>query len=91
MAKIRKKIRIYKSLRAVHAQLLDNNRVLAGKLYKFKSGQAPIKQSFDFGEDFGRLAIKFGVKKVSFDRNRFIYHGRVKSFAEGLRKVGLEF
>jgi len=43
----------------------------------------------------GRLvaerALGKGIKKIVFDRNGFLYHGRVKAVSDGARKVGLEF
>jgi large subunit ribosomal protein L18 len=88
----RKTVKIYRSNKSLEAQLLDANKTLLGKKYFFNiKGDSPIKQSFAFGEDFGAALIKKGADKISFDRNSFKYHGRVKSFAEGLRKAKVEF
>ena len=38
-----------------------------------------------------KKAIKAGIKLVSFDRNGYLYHGRVKSLADGAREAGLKF
>ena len=43
------------------------------------------------GISLGEKAQKAGIKKVSFDRNGYLYHGRVKSLAEGARESGLKF
>lgn len=43
------------------------------------------------GEELGKIAIAKKIKIVTFDRNGFAYHGRVKALAEGARKGGLEF
>ena len=39
----------------------------------------------------GKKALEAGIKSVSFDRNGYIYHGRIKSLAEGAREAGLKF
>ena len=39
----------------------------------------------------GTKAVKAGIKSVSFDRNGYLYHGRVKSLADGAREAGLNF
>ncbi len=43
------------------------------------------------GEELAKLSVAKKIKKVTFDRNGFIYHGRIKAVAEGARKGGLEF
>ena len=43
------------------------------------------------GKSVGEKALKAGVETISFDRGGFLYHGRVKSLAEGAREAGLKF
>lgn len=43
------------------------------------------------GEALAKGALDVGIKYVCFDRNRYKYHGRVKSLADGARKAGLAF
>jgi large subunit ribosomal protein L18 len=49
------------------------------------------KHAEQVGEAIAQLCIGKGIKSVVFDRNGYIYHGRVKALAEGARKGGLEF
>lgn len=42
------------------------------------------------GEGIGEKALQKGIKKVAFDRNGFIYHGRIKSLVTGAREKGLQ-
>ena len=48
-------------------------------------------QKDDFIEKLAKKAIDKNIKKIYFDRGKFKYHGRVKEFAETLRKNGMEF
>ena len=43
------------------------------------------------GETLGKKAVEAGIETVVFDRNGYLYHGRVKELAEGARKAGLKF
>jgi len=52
-----------------------------------KKGDAAKK----VGEWLGRKAAEKNIRRVVFDRNGFLYHGRVKALAEGARESGLEF
>ncbi len=49
------------------------------------------EKSYALGEILAEKALKMGVKKVFFDKKGLRYHGRIKSFAEGARKGGLDF
>ena len=43
------------------------------------------------GKSIGEKAVKAGVSNITFDRGGYLYHGRVKSLAEGAREAGLKF
>ncbi len=58
-----------------------------GKLKKTKNKDA-AKQ---VGKALAQKCLEQGIKKVVFDRNGFLYHGRVKAVAEGAREAGLNF
>jgi len=57
-----------------------------GELKGNKSEQARL-----LGRKFAEMALKKGILTVVFDRGGFLYHGRVKAFAEGAREGGLQF
>jgi large subunit ribosomal protein L18 len=50
-----------------------------------------LEQALQVGIKIAELAKANGIESVSFDRGGFLYHGRVKSLAEGARKGGLNF
>jgi large subunit ribosomal protein L18 len=90
---------IRRSLKNLTAQLVDdiNHKTLfsLATLDKEVKGQFPnagnIKAAQAFGEVFARKAKEKGIARIIFDRAGYLYHGRVKAFAEALRKGGLEF
>ena len=43
------------------------------------------------GKEIARLALEKDIRKVVFDRNGYLYHGRIKAVADGAREGGLEF
>jgi large subunit ribosomal protein L18 len=61
------------------------------KDFALDSSKKKVEQSFEVGKKLGELAIAKGISKVCFDRAGYLYHGRVKAFAEGARKAGLDF
>ena len=94
------RLSVFRSNKHVYAQIIDDtagctiaeasslskglpseSRGLGGN----KKGAALV------GEAIARRALEKGVKKVAFDRNGFLYHGRVKSLSEAARAAGLEF
>lgn len=90
---------MHRSLKNFQAQVVDDGagRVLFGMSTTAKKLRPEIKDGGNvqgavrLGEIFAREAQKKGIKKVCFDRGGYLYHGRVKAFAEALRKGGLEF
>jgi len=91
---------VYRSLRYMHAQLIDdtNGDVILGLTDTSKTAVAALKdaktkteKSHALGKFFAEEAKKKGTSKIIFDRNGYIYHGRVKAFAEGAREGGLDF
>ena len=50
-----------------------------------------MEVSFNVGKTLAEKAVKKGIEKIKFDRGGYLYHGRVKSLAEGAREGGLKF
>jgi len=91
---------VYRSLRYIHAQLIDDksNKVILGLMDKSKDVKAELKSAKTktdsaniVGKVLAEKAKQIKIKKVVFDRNGYIYHGRVKALADGAREGGLEF
>jgi large subunit ribosomal protein L18 len=91
---------VFRSNKHVYAQIIDDTdgRTLAeaSSLSKeFPSDSASLggnkKGAALVGDAIARRALERGIKKVAFDRNGFLYHGRVKSLSEAARAAGLEF
>ncbi|MFA6357184.1 MAG: 50S ribosomal protein L18 [Candidatus Omnitrophota bacterium] len=90
---------VHRSLKNISAQVLDDtvSKVLfslstkdkALKLKFTKAGN--LKSSEAFGQVFAQAAKEKGFCKVIFDRAGYLYHGRIKAFADALRKGGMEF
>ena len=93
----RPRLVVYRSLKNIEGQLVDDEKgvTLVGlsSLSKEvdKTGKNKVEVSRVAGELLAKKALDKGISKIVFDRNGFLYHGRVKAFAEGLRKGGLNF
>jgi large subunit ribosomal protein L18 len=96
----RPRLCVYKSLRHTYAQLVDDR---AGRTLSGVSSLSPqirdqiqkennkSAKSRKLGLFLAIKAKELGITKVVFDRNKYPYHGRIKSLAEGAREGGLEF
>jgi len=94
----RYRLSVSRSLKNFSAQIIDdaNSKTLlsASSIEKdIKSGPKTNKISVCkiVAEKLAKKAIEKNIKKIYFDRGKFKYHGRVKEFAETLRKNGMEF
>jgi len=97
----RPRLVVFRSLKNIEGQLVDDGAgrtvlglsTLAAELKGFKAeGKNPrVAQAFAAGKLLGEKAKAQGITAVVFDRGGYRYHGRVKAFADGARKGGLEF
>ena len=94
----RPRLVIFRSNTHVYAQIVNDENgttlVSASTLGMSKKGDpvhGNIEGSEKVGKEIARLALEKNIKKVVFDRNGYIYHGRVKALADGARAGGLEF
>ena len=95
----RPRLSVFRSARHIYAQIIDDT---AGHtLAAASTADQPAKDAPKFknkvaaanfvGKLVGERALNAGITEVVFDRNGFLYHGRVKSLSEGARKAGLIF
>ena len=89
----RPRLTVFKSNTHIYGQIIDDNKqktAVAFSDFKIKTGKK-LEKAQSVGEELAKKALAKKIKKVTFDRNGFKFHGRVKALAEGARKGGLEF
>jgi large subunit ribosomal protein L18 len=90
------RLSVYRSNKQIYAQVIDD---LTGKTLASASSLGvkdaeklpKIEQAAVVGKLIAETAKKAGVDKVVFDRNGYLYHGRIKSLADSAREGGLKF
>jgi len=102
--KERPRLCVFRSANHIYAQLIDdeNQKTLAAasdlELVKSKKtiagskkGGAKLNIAKEVGKLIAEKAKKAKIEKVVFDRGGFVFHGRIKSLAEGAREAGIKF
>lgn len=91
---------VYRSANHIYAQFIDdvngktlltvasNSKEVSGKISEVKG---KIEKSKLVGKIAAEKAVSSNISKVVFDRNGFLYHGRIKALADGAREGGLKF
>ncbi|ADK80105.1 50S ribosomal protein L18 [Sediminispirochaeta smaragdinae] len=87
---------VYRSNRHLYVQVIDD---LAGNTIAsvstmesaFKGLKPTVENGAKIGQEIGERLKKKKIEKVVFDRNGYLYHGVVKSIADGARKAGIQF
>ena len=84
---------VFRSNKQIYVQLIDD---LAGKTLVAASSKGitegtKCENAEKVGEAAAKKALEAGISAVVFDRNGYLFHGRVKSLADGARKGGLKF
>ena len=91
------RLSVFRSNGDIYVQLIDdaNGVTLAAASSRDKDIKAQKANKVDksklVGEAIARKATELGIKDVTFDRGGYLYHGRVKSVADGAREGGLKF
>jgi large subunit ribosomal protein L18 len=93
----RPRLSVFRSARYIYVQAVDDgsNRVLASISDRHENietdGKKKKERARAVGKAIGQKLLEQNIEAVVFDRNGFIYHGRVKEVAEGAREAGLKF
>ena len=93
-----RRLSVFRSNKEIYCQVIDD---VSGKTLLQSSSRdkaitdlklkSNIEVSYNVGKSVAENAIKKGIDKIKFDRGGYLYHGRVKSLAEGAREGGLKF
>ena len=101
-SRIRRKVRgtaetprlcVYRSNKAIYAQLIDDTKgvtLLSSSSSGIEKG-SKCEIAREVGKSISSMATSNGIESVKFDRNGYLYHGRVLNLAEGAREGGLKF
>lgn len=90
------RLTVFRSNKQIYAQIIDDNSsktLASASSFKNDSAQkvTKIEQAAIVGKALAEEAKKAGVTQCIFDRNGYLYHGRVKSLADAAREGGLKF
>jgi large subunit ribosomal protein L18 len=96
----RPRLMIYRSLNDIYGQIIDDTtgKTLAAASSNAKdlkevvsSAKSKVEKSVIVGKALAKKALEKNINSVVFDRNGYLYHGRVKALADGVREGGLKF
>jgi large subunit ribosomal protein L18 len=89
------RLSVFRSNKEIYAQLIDDVNgvtLLAASSREKEIGKGTnIEVATAVGKLVAEKALKAGIETVTFDRGGYLYHGRIKSLAEGARAAGLKF
>ena len=93
-----KRLCISKSNKSMYAQIIDDSKghtlialsTLAKDFAEYKN-KCNVKVASALGKLFAEKAKSAGITKIKFDRNGFLFHGKIKAFADAVRENGIEF
>jgi large subunit ribosomal protein L18 len=91
---VRPRLTVFRSNRQIYAQVIDDQvgKTLAAASSVSITEKAPKKEiASKVGEMIAQKSKEAGIETVVFDRNGYLYHGRVKELADAARKGGLKF
>ena len=92
----RPRLSVFRSNKQIYAQVIDdvNGVTITSASSHVKDSTQKVNKTDQaklIGKEIAENASKAGIKEVVFDRNGYLYHGRVKALAESARENGLKF
>lgn len=95
----RPRLNVFRSARHIYAQLIDDTTgntlasasTLDKEIVQGIKHTGNVEAAVKVGESIAKAALIKGIKAVVFDRNGFLYHGRIKALADAARENGLSF
>ncbi len=92
---VKPRITVFRSVKHIYAQIIDDSKhatLVSFATVNLKDSSGDKKTcAHRVGVELGKMAIDKAIKDVFFDRGCYLYHGRVKALADGLREAGLNF
>jgi large subunit ribosomal protein L18 len=95
----RPRLCVFRSAAHIYAQIINDEKgltlaalsTMTPDLKDTVKGLKKTEQAKEVGKALAKVVKEKGIDKVVFDRNGFLYHGRVKALSEGARESGLQF
>jgi large subunit ribosomal protein L18 len=95
----RPRLCVFRSARHIYAQIIDDTcgqtivatSTLDSSIKEHGKFDNKVAKANYIGKLLAEKALSKGIKKVVFDRNGFLYHGRIKAVSDGAREAGLDF
>ena len=90
----RPRLTVFRSNKQIYAQVIDDTTgrtLAAASSLKIEESASKKELAAKVGEQIAKSAQEAGVQVVVFDRNGYLYHGRIKELADAARNCGLKF
>ncbi|MCH5227982.1 MAG: 50S ribosomal protein L18 [Muribaculaceae bacterium] len=89
----RPRMTVFRSNKGIYVQIIDDlaGHTLVASSSKGLEGGTKSEVAAKVGADIAKKAMDKGITQVVFDRNGYLFHGRVKSLADAAREAGLKF
>jgi len=95
----RPRMTVFRSTKHIYSQIIDDTHGITLVTASTTEKEIREQQKFEnktaaavyVGQLIAERAVQKGIKSVVFDRNGFLYHGRIKAVSDGARKAGLDF
>ena len=96
---VRPRLAVFRSSRHIYVQAIADDKActlaeastLSKELKDIVTGMKKIEAANEVGKLLSQRLMSRGIEQATFDRGRFLYHGRVKALAEAAREAGLKF